>query len=136
MAEPVRSDYSGMLCMVFLCCQEGPCVCAHLKWCINAYLTLQGYKALLSSPWYLNLGAYADEAWATYYKVEPLEFNAPPEQMQLVIGGEVRLATRLVQDFQGPSLHAMMLGLRLLRHLTVVVHAACTVYSEERREAS
>jgi len=74
-----------------LCCREGLCVYAHLKWCIDAYLTLQGYKALLSSPWYLNLGAYADEAWATYYKVEPLEFNAPPEQMQLVIGGEVRL---------------------------------------------
>ena len=53
---------------------------------------LQGYKALLSSPWYLNLGAYADEAWATYYKVEPLEFNATPEQTRLVIGGEVRPA--------------------------------------------
>ncbi len=53
---------------------------------------MQGYKALLSSPWYLNLGMYADEAWATYYKVEPLDFNATPEQTRLVIGGEVRLA--------------------------------------------
>ena len=53
---------------------------------------MQGYKALLSSPWYLNLGMYADEAWATYYKVEPLGFNATPEQTRLVIGGEVRPA--------------------------------------------
>ena len=53
---------------------------------------LQGYKALLSSPWYLNLGVYADEAWVTYYKVEPLDFNATPEQTRLVIGGEVRPA--------------------------------------------
>ena len=66
------------------------CLCASevVHQCI---LTLQGYKALLSSPWYLNLGAYADEAWATYYKVEPLDFIAPPEQTRLVIGGEVRL---------------------------------------------
>lgn len=53
---------------------------------------LQGYKALLSSPWYLNLGMFADEAWAIYYKVEPLEFDATPEQSKLVIGGEVRPA--------------------------------------------
>lgn len=50
---------------------------------------LQGYKALLSSPWYLNLGQYAEEAWAGYYEVEPLGFNATPEQSALVIGGEV-----------------------------------------------
>lgn len=49
----------------------------------------QGYKALLSSPWYLNLGKFADEAWVHYYGVEPLGFNATPEQIKLVIGGEV-----------------------------------------------
>ena len=60
-----------------------------IEWLI---LPLQGYKALLSSPWYLNLGQYADEAWASYYKVEPLNFNGTPEQSRLVIGGEVRPA--------------------------------------------
>ena len=59
---------------------------------------MQGYKALLSSPWYLNLGMYADEAWATYYKVEPLDFNATPEQTRLVIGGEVRWPCYLQPD--------------------------------------
>ena len=48
----------------------------------------QGYRALLSSPWYLNLGPYAGEAWADYYKVEPQDFDATPKQAQLVIGGE------------------------------------------------
>lgn len=50
---------------------------------------MQGYRALLSSPWYLNLGPYAGEAWIDYYKVEPLEFDATPAQASLVIGGEV-----------------------------------------------
>ncbi|EIE23444.1 putative beta-N-acetylhexosaminidase [Coccomyxa subellipsoidea C-169] len=47
-----------------------------------------GYRALLSSPWYLNLGPYAGEAWVDYYTVEPLEFDATPAQASLVIGGE------------------------------------------------
>lgn len=50
---------------------------------------MQGYRALLSSPWYLNLGPYAGEAWIDYYTVEPLEFDATPAQASLVIGGEV-----------------------------------------------
>ena len=50
---------------------------------------MQGYRALLSSPWYLNLGPYAGEAWVDYYTVEPLEFDATPAQASLVIGGEV-----------------------------------------------
>ena len=60
-----------------------------IEWLV---LPFQGYKALLSSPWYLNLGQYADEAWASYYTVEPLDFNGTPEQSRLVIGGEVRPA--------------------------------------------
>ena len=55
----------------------------------------QGYRALLSSPWYLNLGPYAGEAWIDYYNVEPLEFDATPAQASLVIGGEVILPATL-----------------------------------------
>ena len=50
----------------------------------------QGYRALLSSPWYLNLGSYAVPDWEAYYQVDPLGFGGSPQQQQLVIGGEVR----------------------------------------------
>ncbi len=51
----------------------------HEQWHRSA---LQGYRALLSSPWYLNLGSYAGEDWVTYYQVEPLQgFEAAPEQV-------------------------------------------------------
>ncbi len=36
---------------------------------------LQGFRTLLSSPWYINLGRYAGDDWAQYYEVEPLSFN-------------------------------------------------------------
>lgn len=36
---------------------------------------LQGYRTLLSSPWYLNLGQYYGDDWAQYYAVEPLAFK-------------------------------------------------------------
>ena len=35
----------------------------------------QGLRALLSAPWYLNLGEYTAENWLPYYLVEPLDFN-------------------------------------------------------------
>ena len=50
---------------------------------------LQGYKTLLSSPWYLNLGEMASEDWVTYYAVDPLDFPGTREQHHLVMGGEV-----------------------------------------------
>ena len=49
----------------------------------------QGYKTLLSSPWYLNIGEMASEDWAAYYQVDPVGFNGTREQHQLVMGGEV-----------------------------------------------
>ena len=51
----------------------------------------QGYRALLSAPWYLNLGGFAEEAWTKYYAVEPLAFDGDEAQKELVIGGEVSL---------------------------------------------
>ena len=36
----------------------------------------QGYRALLSAPWYLNLGSLATEDWAQYYVVDPHAFPA------------------------------------------------------------
>ncbi|DBA89255.1 TPA: hypothetical protein ACH3X1_016396 [Trebouxia sp. C0004] len=38
-------------------------------------VTAQGFRALLSSPWYINLGGYAGDDWAQYYAVEPLSFK-------------------------------------------------------------
>lgn len=50
----------------------------------------QGYRTLLSSPWYLNLGGFAAPDWEAYYSVEPTAFGGSPQQQQLVIGGEAR----------------------------------------------
>ncbi|XP_029430593.1 beta-hexosaminidase subunit alpha isoform X2 [Rhinatrema bivittatum] len=62
-------------------------------WTKNMYLqelaavTKAGYRALLSSPWYLNVIAYGQD-WTQAYLVEPLQFAGSPEQKALVIGGE------------------------------------------------
>ena len=50
---------------------------------------MQGYQALLSSPWYLNLGSIGVEDWREYYAVEPQDFGGSAEQQALVLGGEV-----------------------------------------------
>ena len=41
----------------------------------TAYTHVQGYRALLSSPWYLNLGVFDGSDWLTYYNVEPLAWK-------------------------------------------------------------
>lgn len=51
-------------------------------------VTAQGFRALLSSPWYINLGGYAGDDWAHYYAVEPLSFKGSRRQHDLVMGGE------------------------------------------------
>ncbi|KAK9805226.1 hypothetical protein WJX72_007110 [[Myrmecia] bisecta] len=53
-----------------------------------ARITEQGYRVLLSSPWYLNLGSYDAEEWAQYYAVDPLGFEGSAAQHALVMGGE------------------------------------------------
>jgi hypothetical protein len=92
--------------------------------------SLQGYRALLSSPWYLNLGAYAEEAWVKYYSVEPLDFGATPEQAQLVIGGEVRCHRQCIEALNHDSddvLHSIcliMLREKLCRACTEISRLA------------
>ena len=46
-----------------------------LSWIPSHSNWTQGLRALLSAPWYLNLGGFAAENWLPYYLVEPLDFN-------------------------------------------------------------
>ncbi|KAK9836128.1 hypothetical protein WJX81_003786 [Elliptochloris bilobata] len=67
-------------------------------------VTGKGYRTLLSSPWYLNLGGFATPDWEAYYGVEPTAFGGSSEQQQLIIGGEACMwgefvdATNLIQQ--------------------------------------
>jgi len=49
-------------------------------------VTQQGYRAIISSPWYLNYISYGPD-WPSYYTVDPQVFNGTAEQIELVIGG-------------------------------------------------
>ncbi len=70
----------------------------HKKW--YEYLsdiTANGYQAILSSPWYINLISYGYQEWYKYYKVDPLaNFTGTQEQAKLIIGGEAALWTEYV----------------------------------------
>jgi len=52
-----------------------------------AAITSQNYKALLSTPWYLNYISYGID-WHTYYDADPQSFNGTDAQNALVMGGE------------------------------------------------
>ena len=38
-------------------------------------VTKEGYKIILSSPWYINFVSYGYQEWYQYYKVEPSNFT-------------------------------------------------------------
>ena len=69
-----------------LACCTRACSCAPT----GASWGAQGYQALLSSPWYLNLGSLGREDWRDFYAVDPQDFGGTPAQADLVLGGEVR----------------------------------------------
>lgn len=49
-------------------------------------VTAGGFKAILSSCWYLNYISYGDD-WTDYYQCDPLSFDGSPSQYDLVMGG-------------------------------------------------
>ncbi|CAG2110052.1 unnamed protein product, partial [Medioppia subpectinata] len=61
-------------------------------------VTAKGYRAILSSCWYLDLISFKQSGaetgvqdWKDYYRCEPHSFNGTEEQNKLVIGGEAAL---------------------------------------------
>ncbi|KAI8111493.1 hypothetical protein M9435_003993 [Picochlorum sp. BPE23] len=46
------------------------------------------HRAILSSPWYINLASKGTESWKEYWSVEPLDFEAGLDQKDMVLGGE------------------------------------------------
>ena len=60
-------------------------------------ITRDGYKAILSSPWYINFIKYGYKEWYDFYAVDPLnDFNGSDEQAKLIIGGEACLWSEYV----------------------------------------
>lgn len=51
-------------------------------------VTAAGHGALLSAPWYLNLGTFAEEDWKRYYAADPTAFPAR-NSTQVRAGGPV-----------------------------------------------
>jgi len=52
--------------------------------------TKEGYRVLLSGPWYLNYISYGSD-WTKYYKIDPSSFGGDDHQQSLVLGGELCL---------------------------------------------
>lgn len=60
-------------------------------------ITRDGYKTILSSPWYINFIKYGYKEWYDFYAVDPMNsFNGTEEQAKLVIGGEACLWSEYV----------------------------------------
>uniref|UniRef100_A0A8C2AY99 Beta-hexosaminidase n=1 Tax=Cyprinus carpio TaxID=7962 RepID=A0A8C2AY99_CYPCA len=53
-------------------------------------VTAAGFRALLSTPWYLNRISYGQD-WVNIYKADPQNFTGTDAQKKLVIGGEACL---------------------------------------------
>jgi len=53
-------------------------------------VTKSGHKAILASPWYLNLISYGVD-WEGYYSIEPTDFNGTNAQYELVMGGSAAM---------------------------------------------
>ncbi|XP_077988449.1 beta-hexosaminidase subunit alpha-like [Glandiceps talaboti] len=64
-----------------------------------ANVTSQGYRVLLSSPWYLNYvqNPYSQD-WKLFYNVNPLNFTGSEEMKSLVLGGEVCMWSEYVDS--------------------------------------
>jgi hexosaminidase len=59
-----------------------------MTWQEETYnVTAAGFRAVISSPWYLNYIAYGND-WVPYYTADLLAFNGSAAQEALVMGGE------------------------------------------------
>ena len=105
----VLSAYSGLLRTWLQTVLHPGDLCGRVR----DWAWLQGYKALLSSPWYLNLGSIGVEDWRDYYAVEPLDFGGDATQQALVMGGEVSSEAVALQVWR--VILAVILMLMLLR---------------------
>ncbi|KAK9866414.1 hypothetical protein WJX84_011212 [Apatococcus fuscideae] len=54
-------------------------------------VTKKGHRAILSAPWYLDIGSYAGQDWKTYYQIEPASFTEDVGQQSLLVGGEAAM---------------------------------------------
>ena len=63
-------------------------------------MTGDGYRAILSAPWYLNYIDYGSD-WTQYYKVDPTDFGGKDDNFKLVVGGEVRHIYLWLPDIRG-----------------------------------
>jgi len=98
-------------------------------------VTKAGFRALLSSPWYLNYISYGSD-WPKYYASDPLAFNGTQEQYDLVMGGEACLWAEYIDHTNFlPRLwpRASAVGERLWSNATVTDVADATTRIHNHR---
>lgn len=62
-----------------------------------ANVTAQGYRVIVSAPWYLNYIHYGVD-WPALYRADPQQFTGDDDQKSLVIGGEACVWTEFVDS--------------------------------------
>ena len=53
-------------------------------------VTSSNHRAILASPWYLNVIRYGVD-WDQHYMIEPTDFDGTDEQKKLIMGGSAAM---------------------------------------------